>query len=254
MRRQMNISLQRVSLRSRQRGAHVVAFVMTVVSLFFAAGLGIDAGRMFVVKSELQHAADACALAAASKLTTTAASLAVAEDFGIAAATANRVDFQKKAITLTNNDSVKFSETLRGTYLSKSGIALGDAKFVRCIVDSPAVSYFLFPVVNAVAPGTVGTQVGRAMAIATLDPSIAACVMPLGICSNGSSTAPWGYSVGDWVCGRRSPSGTSPTCNAQHSDDISQEWSGSFRWLKLPGYETVPEILKLMPRLATLMD
>ena len=49
-----------------QRGAVMILFSLTIVVLIGFAGLAIDLGRAFVIKTELQNAMDACALSAAS--------------------------------------------------------------------------------------------------------------------------------------------------------------------------------------------
>ncbi len=218
-----------------QRGAHAAAFLMTVVALFFAGGLGLDSGRMFIVKSEMQNAADACALAAASALNGGANSLDIAEARGITAGTNNFMDFQKKQLDTTSfitNSTVTFSDTLDGTYVSKVSATPGTTRYAQCIVDGPGVGFFIFPIVNAIAPGTVGQKVIGARAVATLDPSTSACVLPLGICTNGSSTAPWGFTVGEWLAGRST---------------AGDGWTGSYKWLSLSDdYDTVPEMAALI--------
>jgi len=219
----------------RQRGAHTVAFLVAVVTLFFSMGLGIDAGRLWVAKSEMQNAADACALAAASALNG-AIDLQVAEDLGMTVGARNQVDFQTKNITFNVNSSVRFSATLNGVYQPKSLVANpGDMKYVRCTIDSPAVSYFLFRVVNIIAPGTVGTKVVGSTAVATLEPSITSCAIPIGACAKGSDAnlnqPNWGWTVGDWMTARLSP---------------GSGWTGAFRWVEFPGYEKTPDLRDLL--------
>ena len=61
---------QRASPCSRrpQRGVVVIVFGLMLVVLIGFAGLVIDLGRLFVIKTELQNAMDAWALSAASQL------------------------------------------------------------------------------------------------------------------------------------------------------------------------------------------
>jgi Flp pilus assembly protein TadG len=56
------------TLRCRQRGAVAVVVGLTIFVLVGMIGLALDLGQMFVNKTELQNAADACALAAAREL------------------------------------------------------------------------------------------------------------------------------------------------------------------------------------------
>ncbi|MFP5405356.1 MAG: enoyl-CoA hydratase-related protein, partial [Gammaproteobacteria bacterium] len=54
--------------RWRQEGAIAIITGLTIAVLIGFLGIGVDLGRLFVVKSELQSAMDACALAASSQL------------------------------------------------------------------------------------------------------------------------------------------------------------------------------------------
>ena len=59
----MKRTLQRPT-RQAQRGAVAIIVGLTLAVLVGFAGLAIDGGRLYVNKTELQNAADACALAA----------------------------------------------------------------------------------------------------------------------------------------------------------------------------------------------
>lgn len=50
--------------RFRQRGAVAVVVGLTIVMLAGMVGLAIDGGHLYLTKTELQNASDACALAA----------------------------------------------------------------------------------------------------------------------------------------------------------------------------------------------
>ena len=50
---------------SRQRGAVIVTVLMLLLLLLGFMAFALDLGRLFIVRSELQTAMDACALAAA---------------------------------------------------------------------------------------------------------------------------------------------------------------------------------------------
>jgi len=49
----------------KQRGAVAIITGLAMVVLVGFAGLALDGGRLYLTKTELQNAADACALAAA---------------------------------------------------------------------------------------------------------------------------------------------------------------------------------------------
>ena len=77
--------MKRLCHQVNQRGAVAVLVALMLVVLIGAAGIVLDLGRLFVAKTELQNAADACALAAARELATpsTLAVLTLAENAGI---------------------------------------------------------------------------------------------------------------------------------------------------------------------------
>ena len=50
---------------TRQHGSVVIFFLIMLPVLLATMGIALDLGKFFIVKSELQNAADACALAAA---------------------------------------------------------------------------------------------------------------------------------------------------------------------------------------------
>ena len=55
--------------RREQRGTVAIIVALSALVLFGFAGIAIDVGRLYVNKTELQTAADACALAASAELT-----------------------------------------------------------------------------------------------------------------------------------------------------------------------------------------
>ena len=82
-----------------------------------------DLGKLYVVKSELQNSADACALAAARELSgANTNQLALAEGAGIAAGMRHDVLFHSESVALAADDSVKFSPAFEGAYQSKAAM------------------------------------------------------------------------------------------------------------------------------------
>ena len=106
----------------RQRGAVAVLVALILVVLLGAAGIVLDLGRLFVAKTELQNAADACALAAARELATpsTLAVLTRAENAGITVGARHRADFQEDTVQFERDRDVTFSATLTGNYAPKA--------------------------------------------------------------------------------------------------------------------------------------
>ena len=62
-------SRTRAQAQRRQRGAVAVIVALSALVLLGFAGMAIDVGRLYINRTELQSAADACALAAAGELT-----------------------------------------------------------------------------------------------------------------------------------------------------------------------------------------
>jgi hypothetical protein len=220
--------------RPGQRGAVAVAFILSVVLLLGIVGLSLDAGRLFVIRSELQNAADACALSAAAGLGSTSSNqLVQAENWGIAAGSRNLSRFQKQAVALPVDQAVTFSETLGGTYRPKNALGPDDVvRYVRCVAADAGVPPVLMQVLNLL-PGTpVRAQRVVALATATNANSRVNCAMPLGVCRKaGSDAGPHGLQVGEWIEGRWEPGGGE---------------SGSFKWLKFDFAKTVPDMDDLL--------
>ncbi|MGH8034638.1 MAG: pilus assembly protein TadG-related protein, partial [Lysobacterales bacterium] len=100
----------------RQCGAVAIMFGLSLAVLIGFAGLAIDLGRFFVIKTELQNAMDACALAASSQLrpgqnNPNALTRAVA--YG--SVFTNKANFQSVVVAV-QPDQITFSGTLGGSY------------------------------------------------------------------------------------------------------------------------------------------
>lgn len=197
---------------ARQRGAVAVLVGLTIAVLIGFLGLAVDLGRLFVVKSEVQSAMDACALAAASQLRpglNDPASLDRAIAYG--RTPANRVDFQAQAID-AGGIEFSFSEHLGGPYTTYSYGAGGasalanSAKYARCTYPVERIPVFFMRVLNSVTESTVA-----ATAVATLAPSQTNCAFPISVCRDSTASAsaspPWGLAPGSWVAGLGEPGG-----------------------------------------------
>nr|NDG08245.1 pilus assembly protein TadG [Oxalobacteraceae bacterium] len=60
--------MRRATLHKSQQGAVAVIFAIVITAMIGMAGLALDLGQLYVAKTELQNAADACALSAALSL------------------------------------------------------------------------------------------------------------------------------------------------------------------------------------------
>lgn len=202
--------MARRSDRRRQRGVVAVITGLLIIALLGFIGIAVDLGRLFVIRSELQTAMDACALAAATQLRPglndpNALDRAVA--FG--RTPANRVDFQQQALAAQSIE-VAFSDSLAGSYTAYSGGGgapaglANSARFARCTYPLADV-----PVLFARVLATVGTTTTvAATAVATLTPSQTHCGFPVAICRDAGATGPsYGLVPGTWISGLGSTGG-----------------------------------------------
>lgn len=173
--------------RRPQRGALMIVLGVTLAMLIGFAGLAIDLGRFFVVKSELQNAMDACALAAASQLRpdlNTAADLTRAVAYGRVFTTGgttgntaimNRANFQSATVDV-QSANITFHDSLNGTYTPASTVNV-KARYAKCELPLSGLPIYFMRVVDA----TLSSQTVSAMAVATLGEQICN-VIPVGIC------------------------------------------------------------------------
>ncbi|MFM2341361.1 MAG: hypothetical protein RLZZ592_1014 [Pseudomonadota bacterium] len=197
----------------QQHGAVAVMVALSLAVLVGAAGLAIDGGRLYINKSELQTAVDACALAASRELVCDAATsgcLENAEAAGTTAAARNRIDLQQGAAPAM---TVTFSTTLSGTYSPRAS-AVNNARYVRCTASQTGLAPWLMGVLGS------GDSTVSASAVATPAPSQDFCLStPMTLCSNGGGTN-FGYTVNQWI-----------TATSDNNDKLS----GAMRWASLTG-------------------
>ena len=125
--------------RKNERGSILATSAVGMLSLLLAVGLGVDISRFYLVKTELQNAADAAALAACAQLNQNKSGIGRA----ITAATQtiqNNYDFNKTGVTIAK---VEFSQSLNGGYVAGTA-AEAQADKIRFV-----------KVTTAPSPGTV---------------------------------------------------------------------------------------------------
>lgn len=215
----------RLPRRRREGGVVAIIVALSIFVLVGFGGLVLDLGRLFVNKTELQNAADACALAAVNQLvcdpTVGACPAAFLEDAvaaGSFVASRNTNDFQKAAVAIGRND-IRFHTAIgpNDSYLTIDEGALPGSKFAMCTARSAAIPTWLMQVRKTFAPANV-----EARAVATLAPGQTACAAsPVGVCSLNATPPNYGYSVGQWI--------VSTFNGGQGGDDPGLE--GNFRWV-----------------------
>lgn len=211
-----------------QRGSVAVIVGLSVAVLAGFMGIALDVGRLYVNRSELQSAADACALAAAAELTCNPAGGACPASFllnaqaaGIFAAGRNKRDFQVNAVAIAPAD-VQFHTALapNTSYLSIAAGANSNSKYAMCTARAVGIAPWFMSVLGA------GAQTVTASAVGTLAPGQSFCnAAPVGLCQKAG-----GYQVGEWIT-------SAFTGNVNDSD-----LTGSFRWVDFtPGGGGVSE-------------
>lgn len=218
----------------RQRGAALILATIAMGVLLAMGGLAVDAGRLFVTKTELQSAMDACALAAAAQINPGSPNplyLQAAQAHGRAMidpslsstsgggarpiTSINRAYFQGNNLT-PGSVAVEFSPNLTGPFSTIAGGAVPTTtNYVRCSYSMAGIPLTLIralaaaPVPNGGTPITIPsttTVTSFAVAARTGSPGDPATpgtcgVVPMAVCMvPGSSAATnWGYARGQWI-------------------------------------------------------
>lgn len=192
-----------IQCRKPQSGAVAIIVGVCIAVLVGFAGLALDLGRLYVNKTELQNAADACALAASRELTCAtapcpASNLSNARAAGIFVAGRGQRDLQSSPVVIAPED-VKFSTVLapNSNYRSIEGGADTTSRYVMCIARSTGIVPWFMGVLG------IGAQNVSAQAVATLAPAQTNCGIPIAMCQEESQsyTPPFGLFVGQWYGG-----------------------------------------------------
>jgi len=114
--------------RKSERGSVLAMSALGMLAMLLATGLAVDISHFYTAKAELQNAADAAALAAASQLNSTSGGikLAVVE----ATKSLNKYDI-KNNVSISPSE-VTFSKNLNGPYVDQ-GTAVADPTSVRFV-------------------------------------------------------------------------------------------------------------------------
>lgn len=199
-----------ITLKKRQGGAIAIIVGLSLVVLIGFIGLVLDLGHLYIAKTELQNAADACALGAVRELDQKTDALTRAIDAGRTVGNRNRVDFQTDLVSIQDGDI-----TFSATWPFVPGASATTAKYVRCAPHESNPKSFAMWFMQMLG---FGDQTVNASAVAALLPAQTFCGIPIGICtdqaSKGSPLANWGLAPGQGVNGR-----------------LSAGMTGSFNWI-----------------------
>jgi Flp pilus assembly protein TadG len=184
----------------KDRGGVLVAFAVLLMLLMGFMGLALDFGHLYIIRTELQTAMDACALAGAQELNGQPDALTRATNAGIAAGNANRVDMQ-----LANWNGKGGLTAADISFRDKDHAATtvsANARYVRCAHTQPATRTSLLLMFGQALGSTAyaGTMDVAAAAEATTTPAQSTCPMPLSLNPKAGAVAPdYGFTKGDWV-------------------------------------------------------
>ncbi|MGI9106796.1 MAG: pilus assembly protein TadG-related protein [Pyrinomonadaceae bacterium] len=151
------------SERRQERGAVLAISTFGMLAFLLATGLCIDISHLYLVRGELQNAADAAALAGASALNSDDGGIKRAADYAVEAM--NSYEFNQRGVTIPRAN-VLFAKNWNGPYMSET-TAKGqprDIRFVQVTIPPAAVSTtFAAPVLgssrNVAAAATAGMSV-----------------------------------------------------------------------------------------------
>ncbi|HSB29760.1 MAG TPA: Tad domain-containing protein [Pyrinomonadaceae bacterium] len=148
-----------------ERGSVLTLSAIAMLGVLLAVGLGVDISHFYLAKTELQNAADAAALAAASAINSNPSG--IAEGTRRAIQSMNKYEFNKDNVQFTS-DNVVWAANIDGPYLSVAAAsAAGIAptiRFVKVTSEESPVSISFASVVlgsnkNMSATSTAGLSI-----------------------------------------------------------------------------------------------
>lgn len=122
----------------KERGSVLAMSTLGMLAFLLATGLCVDVGHLYLVKSELQNAADAAALAGASGLNSNESGIVIAT--ARATAAMNSYEFNRKPTAL-DSTNISFAVNLGGPYINATAAAniAKKIRFVKVTIPPKAV-------------------------------------------------------------------------------------------------------------------
>jgi len=145
--------LPKLKSRARQRGAVLVWFALSFLSLIGFIGVAVDVGRMYIVRNEAQSFADAAALAAAAELNGTTSGLTAATT----AANSNWGKYHFGSLSFPAPD-VKFSTARTGPWSATPPNPPVNYAFAQVTVTVNDLPMYLMPIITGQPTGTVAAK------------------------------------------------------------------------------------------------
>jgi Flp pilus assembly protein TadG len=166
----------------KESGVYTIFFALGMTVLFGFIGLAVDTARLLVVKTELQNATDACALAAVRELNMQNDSTQRAVGAGLFTANRNFKSFQSFDVNMQITD-ITFAESLDGPFSTLGSGASSLSSFVKCESSDDSFTTVFLKVLG------VDSLIPVARSIATLSGSSTTCSIPMALCSSASTLA-----------------------------------------------------------------
>ncbi len=188
----MKTSRVDLTRRKNERGGVVAYTVLSALFLFLAVGLGVDLSHLYTVKTELQNAADAAALAGCTPLDEpNADKIEEAVDRAIVVLNNNKYNFNNKQFVEGDNLDADALSSLRqyvrfavnlSDFDNGDGLSEGEAaanptniRFVRVVTPAVPVNiFFSVPIL-----GALRNMTARAVAGFSVPGNTTFCILPL---------------------------------------------------------------------------
>lgn len=187
--------------RLRQRGSVIITVCLLTLFLLGFIGFALDFGRLFIVKTELQTAMDACALAAAQELNSQPTAIDRARAAGMTAGNLNAVNLQ--SANWSGKGQIVSTEItfLNGSYTATVNPLV--AQYAQCTHTQPAVQLWLLQAMGAFTGNALfaNTQDVWANAVGTRASSQSSCPIPVALKPKlgGNQANNYGFVAGEWV-------------------------------------------------------
>lgn len=223
--------IQNMTTALRQRGAVLLLVTFSLIAILGFAALAIDVGRLYIIKSQLQNAADAGALAGAKPLDGTSAGVALACVKASEAALKNKSLLMAQDLDVGDLTIEIGTEPYGGTWVdpcAPSVSNLGPYMFARVTTQAPQISSIFARVLgidtNAVSALAVA---GRhwveitPLAMCAIDnaqcpPASGNCGYVRGLNYKVSDINPIGPGTMYWL----DPLATAPNCSITNANDM----------------------------------
>ena len=180
-----------------ERGSVSIVSALGMVVFMLAAGLAIDVSHMYLTGTELQNAADAAAIAGASKMDGFAGGITNAVDAALLMQ--NRYEFSKEVATFSRSDvrfGINSSDLFNGNgYDETAARTLADRiRFIRVTIPNKAISVPFAQM--ALGSNTVALSRAAVAGFAAGCQTLCDSIIPVSVVQNPATGAPLNPNAG----------------------------------------------------------